>query len=181
MAIATCPWCETQIPDTSFTNCPNCGGTLSFSQGSDPGPRPPNAPRELPKKFIKKIKYTNNVWTILGIVFTFAFIWTIVLSIVGIIFWRKGLRIAREELNPLMNGNAVHGTITNVSQNTSVKVNGRSPTTIEFSFEANGQKMTGDVGNLFDQASLMKRPGDKIWVVYMPDDPNQSSIWPPLT
>jgi hypothetical protein len=176
MAIVTCPWCETQIPNPSFTNCPNCGGTLSFSDGNNPGPPPPLAPRELPAKFIKKVKYSNNVWTILGIVFTA----TVVLSILGIIFWRKGLRMANAELNPLMNGTSTHGTITSVDENSAVKINGRSPFVIDFVFNANGRQMTGSVGNLFDQSSRSKKTGDKVWVVYMPDDPEQSSIWPPL-
>ena len=177
MNIVRCPWCETEIPNPVITNCPNCGGPLSFSRGNDPGQRPPNAPREIPKLFIKKIKYSNNVWTILGIAFSF----TLVLTIPGIIFWRKGLRMAQHELNPLMNGTVAHGTITSVRENTSVRINGRSPYVIEFTFDAAGQKMTGNVGNLFDENSREKKPGDKVWVVYMMDDPKQSSIWPPLT
>lgn len=181
MTIVKCPWCETQIADPTFSNCPNCGGTIALSEGDNPGPTPPSAPRILPPKFVKKTKYTNNVYTIIGIVFTIPFFWTVVFPIIGIILWKKGIKNANAELNPLMNGNSTHGTIVDVSENRSIQINGRSPFVVSFTFNANGQTMNGSMGNLFDASSKLKKPGDKIWVVYMLDDPEQSSIWPPLS
>ncbi len=180
MAVLVCSWCEIVVPDATFTNCPNCGGPLPLSNGTDPGPIPPAAPRILPDKFVKRVKYYNNAYTMIGIIFTIPFCWTIIFPIIGVFLWKKGIRIANEELNPLMNGAHVHGTITSVSQDTSIQINGKSPYQVEFLFEFQGRSIAGDVGNLFDPIVLMKNPGDKIWVVFLPEDPNQSSVWPPM-
>ncbi len=180
MAVVKCSWCETVVPESSFINCPNCGGNLSLSNGSDPGPPPPPTPRFLPKQFVKRIKYSGNVYTILGMIFTIPLFWTIIFPIIGIILWKKGARTANEELNPLMNGIATEGTITNIRQNLSIQINGRSPYVVEFVFDFQGRKVTGDVGNIFDSSVLIKKPGDKVWVVFLYDKPEQSSIWPPM-
>lgn len=180
MTSVKCPWCETVVYQTSFINCPNCGGNLPLHSGSDPGPPPPSTPRVLPPKFVKRVKYSSNVYTIIGMVFTLALFFTIIFPIIGIILWRKGIRVANEELNPLMNGTATEGTITNITQNFSIKINGRSPFVVEFLFDFQGRKVAGDVGNLFDPSVLMKKPGDKVWVVFLPEHPEQSSIWPPM-
>lgn len=116
----------------------------------------------------------------IGIIFTIPFFWTVILPAIGIFMWKKGLRIANEELEPLMNGAVTQGTITNISQDFSIKINGKSPYLVEFIFDFQGAKIAGDVGNLFDSNVLMKNPGDKVWVVFLPDKPEQSSIWPPM-
>ena len=59
-------------------------------------------------------------------------------------------------------------------------MNGVSPYIVEFVFDAGGQKYNGTVGNIFDDVNLVKERGDQVWVVYMPNDPSLSSIWPPL-
>ncbi len=94
--------------------------------------------------------------------------------------WRDGLRKAEEELNPLKNGTATPGTITDISDDTSILIDGHYATIISFDFEVDGKNIHGDVGNLFDEESRNKKVGDKIWVVYMPNDVSQSSIWPPM-
>ncbi len=180
--IVKCPWCKSQFPNSISSNCDNCGGTLEYQRGTNElGPKPPMAPRLLPKKFIKRVKYTSNVMTILGIVFTIPFFWTIIFPIIGIFLWKKGIKDANNELIPLEQGTATTGEITNIRQNFSIKVNNKSPYVIEFTFEANGKKYAGDVGNIFDLSNVCKEVGDKLWVVYMPEDPSLSSIWPPVS
>ncbi|MFL5762585.1 MAG: hypothetical protein ACJ77K_01505 [Bacteroidia bacterium] len=180
--IIKCPWCKSEFPNSGLTNCPNCGGNVEYqldrrSLGSKPLP----APRELPKKFVKRIKYTSNVMTILGIVFTIPFFWTIVFPVIGIFLWKKGIKTANDELIPLEHGAVTTGEITAVRQDFSKVINNQSPFIVEFTFEANGQKYAGDVGNIFDRNDAQKQVGDQLWVVYMPEDPSLSSIWPPLS
>ncbi|MBM9590133.1 hypothetical protein JWG41_06730 [Leptospira sp. 201903075] len=179
--IVQCPWCKSQFPGTKLTNCTNCGGTLEYEYNTDElGSKPPNAPRILPPKFKRRIKYTGNVMTLIGIIFTIPFFWTILFPIIGIFCWRKGIKTANEELLPLENGESTVGEITDIRKDYSQSLNGRSPTVVEFVFESKGKKHVGNVGNIYDSVHLTKKLGDKLWVVYMPNDPSQSSVWPPL-
>lgn len=176
-----CPWCKTTYTNSNIANCNNCGGTLEYSKNpSDAGVKPEGAPRILPKKFIRKIKYTGNVMTIIGIAFTIPFFWTVIFPIIGIFLWKRGIKEANDELIPLQFGTPVLGKIESIKKDYTKHINGVSPFIVEFLFEANGNKQLGTVGNIFDNIDLIKKPGDLIWVVYMPEDPNLSSIWPPL-
>jgi len=179
--VIKCAWCKSQFVNTSITNCSNCGGTLEYNMRSgEPGMKPPMAPRELPKKFIRRIKYTGNVMTIIGMAFTIPFFWTVIFPIIGVICWRKGIKEANNELIPLQNGSTVLGQITSIKRDYTKKINNKSPFVVEFLFETGGQKHTGSVGNIFDDVDQQKQPGDKVWVVYMPENPELSSLWPPL-
>ncbi|TGL24194.1 hypothetical protein EHQ46_03475 [Leptospira yanagawae] len=176
-----CPWCKTKYPNTNSTNCTNCGGTLEYTITSDGmGSEPPIAPRVLPAKFKRRIKYTGNVMTMIGIIFTIPFFWTILFPIIGIFCWRKGLKTANDELLPLEEGKATVGEITDIRKDYTQSLNGESPSIVEFVFEVNGIQHKGNVGNIYDQVHLTKKVGDQLWVVYMPNDPDKSSVWPPL-
>lgn len=176
----TCPWCKSQFYQPSHSNCPNCGGSLPVSDGSGAGAPPPPAPRELPKSFIRATKYTNNVNTIIGMVFTLVFFWSIIFPIIGIFLWRKGLRDAKNELDPLKEGAHVQGEVSSIRVDGSKNINGKHPRIIEFTYVVDGRPYRGDVPNLMDPIDLWKKPGDKIWVVYMRDNPEISSVWPPM-
>ncbi|XDD46624.1 hypothetical protein AB3N60_00600 [Leptospira sp. WS39.C2] len=179
--IIHCTWCKSQFPDTKLSNCSNCGGTLEYSFTSDGlGPEPPNAPRLLPPKFKRRIKYTGNVMTLIGIIFTIPFFWTILFPIIGIFCWRRGNKTANDELLPLEQGKATVGEIIDIRKDFTQSLNGQSPTVVEFKFEVGGNEMIGNVGNIYDSVHLTKKVGDKLWVVYMPNDPEKSSVWPPL-
>ena len=176
-----CPWCKTQYQEITVTNCNNCGGTLEYSiNTSSAGPKPQHAPRVLPQKYIRRVKYTGNVYTLIGMVFTIPFFWTIIFPIIGYFLWKKGIKVANEELIPLEHGDSIAGEIESISRDYSIKINGVSPFVIHFIFEVNGQKHRGSVGNIFDDIDLKKKVGDLIWVVYMKNNPELSSIWPPL-
>lgn len=176
-----CPWCKSEFLNPTFSNCPNCGGSLPLiSAAGDPGEKPPMAPRELPKKYIRRVKYFGNVMSMIGFIFTVVFFWSIIFPIIGIFIWRKGIKDANDELIPLAQGDSTIGEIENIAVDYSKKINGRSPFTVTFLFTANGQKYRGSVGNIFDNIDIQKQPGDKVWVVYMPQNPELSSIWPPL-
>lgn len=180
--IVKCPWCRSQFANAVISNCTNCGGPVEFQKDkSTLGIKPLLAPRELPKKFVRRIKYFGNVYTMIGVIFTVPFIWTVIFPIIGIFLWRKGIKDANDELTPLMYGELTEGQIDSIEMDYSKTINGRHPLEVHFSFDANGQTITGNVGNIFDSVDQLKNPGDPVWVVYMPSDPNLSSVWPPLT
>lgn len=181
-SIIKCPWCKTYYSNATETNCKNCGGTLEYTKNSNlAGVKPQDAPRILPSKYVRRMKYTGNVTTIIGIVFTIVFCWTIIFPIIGVFLWWRGAKTANEELKPLQYGKPVLGEIESISIDHTKHINGVSPFIVQFLFEINGQKFAGSVGNIFDRVDLTKKKGDSVWVVYMPEDPSLSSIWPPLT
>lgn len=117
----------------------------------------------------------------IGVVFTVVFFWSVIFPVIGIFLWRKGLKDAKAELIPLEFGSTTEGEISSIKKDYSKKMNGQSPFIVEFIFDVHGKKFRGSVGNIFDSVDLSMQTGDKIWVVYMPEDPeNFSSIWPPL-
>ncbi|HTF06049.1 MAG TPA: hypothetical protein VK826_18595 [Bacteroidia bacterium] len=177
----TCPWCKSQFHQPDFSNCTNCGGALPVSEsGGGPGSPPPPAPRVLPKSYVRSVKYFGNTYTLIGIIFTIPFFWTVIFPIIGIILWRKGIREANAELVPLEHGAHTEGKITNIAKDYTKKINGVSPKILTFVFESGGAKHVGTVPNLMDPVVHLKQPGDKIWVVYLPDNPSVSSVWPPM-
>lgn len=179
--LVKCPWCKSEFLNPSFSNCLNCGGTLPLKPSTGgPGPKPPMAPRELPKKYVRRVKYYGNVMSMIGFIFTVVFFWSIIFPIIGIFIWKKGIKEANDELIPLQQGDSVIGEIEKISRDYSKNMNGKSPFTVEFLFEVNGQKHRGSVGNIFDDIDIQKQIGDKVWVVYLAENPELSSIWPPL-
>lgn len=176
----TCPWCKSQFYQPAISNCNNCGGALPIAEGGGPGNPPPPAPRVLSPSYVRSVKYFNNVYTMIGIIFTIPFFWSVIFPIIGIIMWRKGIRDAKGELVPLEQGAHTQGEITSIETDYTKKINGKSPKLLQFVFTANGQQHAGNVPNIMDPIEHWKKPGDKIWVVYMHNDPSMSSVWPPI-
>ncbi len=179
--ITKCPWCKSEFSNSVLPNCSNCGGTLVYQKNTgELGPKPSMAPREIPAKFVRRIKYTGNVYTIIGMVFTIPFVWTVIFPIIGIFLWRKGLKDANDELMPLEHGSVVQGEIESVEFDYSKTINGRHPLTVNFTFEVGGQTYNGNVGNIFESHNKLKKVGDAVWVVYLKENPQLSSVWPPM-
>lgn len=90
----------------------------------------------------------------------------------GLGSWAKRRRIYRD-------GEVAMGTIEGVGYNRSVRVNGRSPYEIVWTFEVEGHRYH-DKHSTFDDQAMELVPGDRIWVLFDPADPEQSAEWPPL-
>lgn len=116
----------------------------------------------------------------IGMIFTIPLFPTLIFPAIGIPLWIKGIRDAKAELIPLEHGAHVEGEITAIEYDYTKTINNRHPKELQFSFKANGQQHIGTVPNIFDPIELWKKPGDKIWVVYMRDNPELSSVWPPI-
>ena len=122
----------------------------------------------------------KNVLVIIGAVFTIVFCWSIIFPIIGIPMWIVGHRRARVRLEALVRGTAGRAELIEVFRDTSVQVSGRSPWRIVYTFETkDGALLEGWVHTW--QASHSRRsPGEAFWVVYLPEDPEQNTIWPPV-
>ncbi len=171
----------------------------------DRGAAPPPAPRVLPAPYRRSVMVGRNILTILGIVFSSigipflvvggivavaaargTFVLAIVFGSLGVMFAAigvpmllTGLGRGRQKLAALEHGAAAEGELVSVELNTSVRINGRSPWAIEYSFPAGGTVVRGTAQS-FSRHDGERKAGDRVWVVYLPADPGTSTLWPPV-
>lgn len=201
----TCPWCGTNY--ISFqSNCDNCGGSLPLppevtvtpSARSLVAPSPP--PRQVPRQALWHIM-SSDVWTVpagifamVGLCFAFfgmplpvslerACVGLPVLGVgllilgpaIAVLLWRY--RMAQETVEVLREGEAVVGEILSVVQNYQVSVKGRHPWTVEYHYEVDGRRYGAEV-NTLSRPDLSQEPGSPVYVLFMPDEPGRSTIYP---
>jgi hypothetical protein len=190
--VRKCPWCGGLEPDPSRMNCRTCAGPLPLPlvemQGASPaavesrgpGPKPPPPPRVLPKPYVRKVLYWQNILTMIGVIFTLVFFWTVIFAAIGIPMWMAGLKRGRRELRALELGRAVEGRITAVEQDMTQAINNRHPWIITYAFPtAAGTGAGTDTG--WEPLNSYRRAGDPVWIVTMDDDPQCNAIWPPVS
>jgi len=96
---------------------------------------------------------------------------------VGIAVLVGRYRMAQQTVEVLRQGEAVVGEIVSVVQNYEVSVNGRHPWTVEYDYEVEGRRYGAEVTTL-SRPNLSKEPGNPVYVLFMRDDPDQSTIYP---
>ncbi len=179
-----CPWCKTVNKVTTETHCKSCGGPLPAishdNSGIHRGDPPPPPPRQLPKVYINKLKYRNTLF-IIGIIFIVPFIWSIIFPIIGFFLVRSGLRTAKRKIEALEKGIKAEGLLTDIYKDTSETVNGRHPWRLEYEFKTKPEtliqsKKTGAWNN----NNRHRKINDKLWVVYLPENPEINAVWPPV-
>ena len=184
----TCPWCGTYYAiHPTTTNCKNCGGILPKGNSKELGEKPSLPPRQLPKKFKQKVMLWKNTKAFIGFIFIIvgiptiiAFGFGLIFCILGFFLFKSGRAEGKEKIMALENGIATEGEILDVSFDTSESINGRNPYQIRYIFaDKNGQQQMDTVKS-WDDNNAFREKGDKIWVVYVPENPQQSSPWPPM-
>jgi hypothetical protein len=184
----TCPWCATYYPARpTTTNCMNCGGILPKGISNQLGEKPSLPPRALPKKFINQVMLWKNTKAFIGVIFIVIGIPTIplfgfglIFTLVGYFLYKSGRKEGFEKITALQNGIAAEGEISEISYDTSETINGKHPYLVKYMFTtASGQPQADSVKSWDDNNALLKK-GDKIWVVYIPENPQISSPWPPM-
>ncbi len=201
----TCPWCGTHY-ETFRSNCRNCGGPLPppAEEAAVPSPipdlmEPPPPPRAFKGSFVWK-KLASDGWSIVALVFLLmGFIFTLVglpllfVFLVGVLFVFLGLAFlgagipiiiwryqeAQQTLNVLRMGQTTLGTITDVTQNYNVTVNGRHPWTIHYGFRIGGQEYEGETTTL-RPVGFTHQVGQPVYVLYLESEPERSAIYPPV-
>jgi len=201
----TCPWCGTNYKEFQ-SNCRNCGGILpaiseeiEISAERLPVP-PPSPPRPFASSYIWRLVFADGVAiaaaivALMGAIFfplgfglTLALITSFVgipFLIIGVVLLGGGLYFfytrycqASLKVNALQNGLSAQGRITAVEINDSVKVSGRSPWTIAYIFEVNGQKFQGKVST-FNFPGTHLAQGKPAWVLYLAENPGYNVIYP---
>jgi membrane protein implicated in regulation of membrane protease activity len=94
---------------------------------------------------------------------------------IAILVWRY--QTAQRIVEVLEQGEAALGEILSVHQNYQIQVNGRYPWTVEYLYEVSGEQYSGQVTTL-SRPDLRQQPGGSVYVLHMPDDPAQNTIYP---
>lgn len=174
-----CGWCSASNRRDMTASCTRCGGPLPSIPGNDPGPPPVQAPRALPAGYEGRVMYWKNVLVLIGIMFSVVFCWTIVFPLIGIPMWIVGHRKAKEKLRALTTGEPTRGRVTSVTLDTTQHINHQHPFLIAYTFDTPTGAGSGACAS-WDRTTQARKPGDGLWVVYAPDDPRVSAIWPPI-
>ena len=198
----TCPWCKHHWPAGMVAvECGNCGGALPAPPGPTRAAAPPPAPRRLPERYTRELLLWRNVGAMVGTIFAslgavFATIGLglcFVLLPLGLSFFafgalfggigwalRSGSRkSALRQIDALTRGLVAEGQLVGVRQDFSENINGLNPYRVEYVFYVNGQALGGSTKG-WDIVNAMRQPGEPLWVVFLPEDPGVSSIWPPI-
>ncbi len=179
--VVQCGWCSSANHREQVDFCNSCGGELPPMPGGVPGPRPPDTPRSLPRGYANRVKYWKNTKTLIGIVFTIVFCWSILFPLIGIFVWRAGAKQSREWLHALVHGRATRGTLTRIELDRSQHINHKHPWKITYTYELHSGETQEDFVEAWDKVNAMRSPGDVVWVVYGEiENKRTSAIWPPL-
>jgi hypothetical protein len=161
---------------------------------------PPAPPRTISDRYVWRLFFNDGWWIaslvfgILGLVFFLVgggLTLGVITAFVGIPFLLLGIgflvaagwvgvwryQIAQKVVNVLRVGEATRGQIADTRQDYSVTVNGRSPWVIRYQFQANGQAVEGKV-TTFNPLGENLQEGKAVSVLYLPADPQWSSIYP---
>ena len=162
--------------------------------GMELGPPPPPVPRELPKGFAFRQRFSKNIATILGLVisiFSLLFVlamlrakpWVAVLP--GIMFLggfsmlRYGWKSASATLRAFRHGMATEGKVVKLRLDTSQSINNEHPWKLTYHFTAGSQQHEGVLIS-WDSTTGMRSTGQPLWVLYVENDPSQCTLYPPV-
>ena len=188
-----CPWCSTSYAQWQ-NKCDQCGGSLAPPPGEGLGPKPPDAPRTLPKRYERRVKWTENISTMAGIifaavgsilfaVFVFVNIWMSLFpaffAFGGICLFRLGWKKAKGILFAYKYGKVAEGRIHKVSLDATQSVNNVHPWLLVYHFPVGDQIYEGTLST-FDSTVELRTPGQPLWVLFNAADPAESAIFPPL-
>ena len=156
------------------------------------GPAPPEAPRSLPRGYAFRKCVSHNIATLVGSAFLFMGsmmlvpmakngIWLPMLfpgffALGGFFMVRQGLISAGSGLRAFRRGVAVSGTIASVSMDLTTKINNKHPWKILYHFPVNGQLHEGSLVTF--ESTFSQRMGQPVWVLYLPEDPAHSTLYP---
>lgn len=190
-----CPWCTTAYVNWQ-SQCKQCGGPLPPPPGMQLGEPPPPAPRKLPATYVKRVRWTENIATMVGLGFTGVGLLMAVPMLAnglwlpsllpgffllgGISMFRYGWKIASGRLRAYRQGKAVEGRIERVGYDTTQRVNGRHPHRVVYHFPIGDHWQEGEIIT-FDSTASKRSSGQPVWVLYNEADPTENAIFPPLS
>jgi len=165
---------------------------MPLLSGMEAGPGPLPAPRQLPKGFALRTLCFSNLAVILGFGFfclssllsiamlkgreLFAIV-TILGALVSLAIFFYGWNRAMATLRAFRHGTPVLGEAFSVTVDTYTTVEGRHPWRFVYRFTAEGEQHEGVITTL-DAAVASHCRGQPLWVLFVPGDPEQNTLYP---
>lgn len=189
----TCGWCGTHY-GSFVPNCKNCGGPLPPPPGMALGPEPPPAPRALPGNFERRVLWTHNVFALVGGIFLLVAtplvigllfvnplfsLFPMIHFTIGYLLLRHGRGKGLATIHAFRDGRAARGEISETQMDTTTKINGRHPWIIRYKFPVAGTMHEGHL-RAWEADARGRERGQPLWVLYLDEDPEKNTIYPPL-
>lgn len=162
--------------------------------GRELGEPPPPPPRRLPRGFALRTRFTRNIATIAGSGFlivggmifvpmvhakTWAALFPAFFMLGGFFMFRIGWVEASTILRAFRKGIATRGEVFECSLDRTQSVNGQHPFKLTWHFTADGHPYEGTLTS-FDSTLGSRARGQPVWVLYVPGDPAQNTLFPPV-
>jgi hypothetical protein len=162
--------------------------------GHELGEPPPPVPRKLPNGFAFRTRWTSNIATLVGggflavgLLFLIAFIkaktWAVVIPIFfmtgGFFVFLHGWRHASSVLRAFRKGVAVRGEVFECKVDRTQSMNGEHPFKLTWHFAVGNRQFEGTLTS-FDSTLGSRARGQPVWVLYVADDPEQNTLYPPV-
>lgn len=162
--------------------------------GMELGEEPPAIPRELPKGFAFRQRFTNSVATVIGLILMamgglmgllllliqpwFA-LFPAILFIGGALLLNHGMSTAAATLRAFRTGLPQQGSVVSSLKMTSQSHNGVNPWKLLYEFSIEGQKHQGSLIAMDETVGQLK-PRQPLWILYLRDDPSINTVYPPF-
>ena len=166
---------------------------------------PPPAPRTVPPRYTWTLWLTSGwaitgailallglIFTLLGTILVLSLVWLFGVGLliglpfmaVGVLLLAAGLPLLvwrygaiQRTMDVLRLGEATLGEVVSVDQNYLVRVNRRHPWVITYRFQTGGREYVSEFTS-FSQAIAEVNAGQSIYVLYLPQNPEESLIFP---
>ena len=195
----SCSWCGTRN-SWGALECSRCGGPQPAIEVADAGPKPPLIPRNVPhgyqlQVFIMQVTgLVGAIFLVVGLPFMIVFpiiglstrIWAFLLIggglggffvAIGFFMFVMGLARVRRQSNIYRNGQVAVGNVTAIAINRSISANNRHPWKVDYVYQVMGVSYSG-YANAWH---LTVEKGSPLHVLYLPIDPDESVLYPPLS
>ncbi|WP_223757945.1 hypothetical protein [Myxococcus sp. RHSTA-1-4] len=194
-----CPACGTSVPVAPEARCEVCGGSLADVLEASRGPRPPLPPRRLTRAQRRailrpKLRAHHDLGTLflalgaLMLPVALAFLRPLLLMTaiflgVGFLLRRSGWpgalrREQRRRLRALRWGLPAPAELTRVERHVIPSLEAGRVVQLDYAFTVHGQPFLGSIPSPH-LADAQRRPGERVWAVYLAEDPRISALWPP--
>ena len=102
-----------------------------------------------------------------------------IFATIGYMMRRHDSRQMKATLEVLSRGTPAEARVAEVTRDHRHVYNGEPAYSVVYVFFVGGARYGGTM-NSHDPVNATHQPGEPLWVVYNPADPNHSSLWPPI-
>ncbi|QQR44244.1 hypothetical protein JKA73_35600 [Myxococcus xanthus] len=194
-----CPGCGHAVTVGAEARCMKCGASLEAALSAARGPPPPLPPRRLtraqraavsrPKLHKHYVLGTLALWVgvmllPVGLFFLRPLLLQSAIFIgMGLLFrrtsWPVSLRREQQrQLKAWVWGLPAAAEITRVERQVAPTLHAGRLVQLDYVFTVHGQRVEGSVPSPH-ASDLLRRPGERVWAVYVAEDPGASALWPP--